>query len=149
MSDITKTVPEDIATELSLKLGSWRLIKTSDAYTDKVGGYNYHIIGPNYFKISSWELVQMIHCCGICVSTSAMIYDKYRGMGLGTLLNKLRIHLAAEAGYGCLMCTDIDSNIPQRKILAKNGWKDVHSFTNPRTGNVIHISLIDLKKGEQ
>lgn len=94
--------------------------------------------------VASFQLYPMINCCGICVSTQAEVAPEYRGRGLGTLLNSLRIDIARYLGYGLLLCTDVDSNEYQRRILKKNGWKDIHTFLNPRTKNKIHISVIGL-----
>lgn len=140
-------VPQDIKDSVTAILGTdkWYVSKGSDAFTDKIGGNIYFVVlGDSEVVVARWELVQMVHCCGICVSTSAQVDKNYSGKGLGTVLNQFRIHLARQLGYGCLMCTDIESNVAQRKILEKNGWKDVHSFVNPRTSNRVFISVIDL-----
>lgn len=93
---------------------------------------------------ASFKLVQMPGCCGICISTGAFVYEEYRGKGLGTLLNKLRIEMARQMGYGILMCTDVAKNKAQRKILTGNDWQDILYFTNPRTKNDIYVSVFDL-----
>jgi len=94
--------------------------------------------------IAEFTLVPMIGCCGICVSTRASVIPEYRGKGLGTLLNLLRIDIAREAGYSILLCTDIEKNEYQRKILRANGWRDLTSFINKRTKNHVYISCINL-----
>lgn len=93
---------------------------------------------------AEFHLQQLPGCCGVCVSTGAQVHHSYQKKGLGVLLNSLRIDMARELGFGVLLCTDKMTNKPQRKILAANGWKDVHKFINPRTGNTIAISLINL-----
>ena len=94
--------------------------------------------------LASFQLVQMIGCCGILVSTQSSVHRKLRGKGLGTVLNSLRVEMARNMGYGILLCTDVESNAAQRKILAKNGWQDIYDFKNPRTGNRVFISVINL-----
>jgi len=94
--------------------------------------------------IARFRLYPMINCCGICVSTEAMVQEGYRGRGLGTLLNNLRIDIARYLGYGLLMCTDVVTNTYQRKVLAHNGWRDVWRFVNPRTTNTVAVSVINL-----
>ena len=143
--DITQKVPKDLSDRISTILGCniWTLYEGSDDYTSKVGGHNYSLkLKDN--PVARWELLQMLHCCGICVSTSAYVHELYRNKDLGTVLNLLRIYQARKQGYGCLMCTDIESNTAQRKILKKNGWTDIHSFINPRTKNKILLSVINL-----
>ena len=122
-------------------------------YSDKSGSGKYRlIIGDtkhpfhNHSVISTWELWQMKNCCGICVSTAVQVAEPYRKIGIGELLNKVRIHTAKLDGYGLLLCTDVLSNEPQQKILKANGWDCVKEFKNPRTGNDIGIHTVDLSK---
>lgn len=95
--------------------------------------------------VATFELRQMINCCGICVSTAAFVHEEWRGFGLGTAMNSLRIDIARAAGYSLLLCTDIVSNEPQMKILASNGWKEIYRFVNQGTGNTIGIHVIPLR----
>lgn len=67
-----------------------------------------------------------------------------RGKGVATRLNQFRYDFAKHLGYGSLMCIDVETNLPQKRILKKNGWKDVHTFNNPRTGNQVAISIKDI-----
>lgn len=128
-----------------LEATNWTLTHTETAspYTEKLwtGSYVLELLGH---KVACFTLVPMINCCGICVSTSAEVWPNWRGQGIGTLLNSFRIDLARFLGYGVLLCTDIEKNTAQRKILQANGWKDVHKFVNPRTKNTIFISVVNL-----
>lgn len=94
--------------------------------------------------IASFTLVQLNGCCGICVSTGALVDTNFQGKGLGTLLNNFRQEIAKCQGYTVLLCTDQDKNERQRAILKKNGWKDVYKFTNKRTGNLLNITIKEL-----
>lgn len=94
--------------------------------------------------IAFFRLVQMPGCCGICISTESYVHSKFRKLGVGTVLNLLRIDLAKELGYGLLMCTDVESNEPQQRILKKNGWVKIETFANPRTKNIVAIHTITL-----
>lgn len=131
-----------------LGLNQWELTETRTKmdWSQKLDTGMYQLVQTfgKKEKIASFELYPMIHCCGICVSTQASVAPQYQGRGLGTLLNSLRIDIARFAGYGLLLCTDIESNTYQRKILARNGWKDIHKFINPRTKNTIFVSVINL-----
>ncbi len=98
----------------------------------------------NNIVISSFELVPMINCCGILVSTRVLVDKDYRNLGLGTILNSLRIDIARNLGYGVLLCTDVISNTYQQKVLSRNGWKLTHEFINPRTKNRIGVHIINL-----
>ena len=91
--------------------------------------------------ISQFKLIQMSGCCGICISTGTYVNPDFRGKGVNIILNNFRIDIAKHLGYGLLMCTDLKSNTPQMKTLDKNGWKHVHEFKNPRTGNILNITI--------
>lgn len=113
-------------------------------WADKVSTGIYCLKTSDGKTISTFRLEPMINCCGILISTAVEVTPSYRGRGLGTILNNLRIDIARFLGYGVLLCTDIANNEYQRKILNKNGWKDIFKFVNPRTKNVIFISVINL-----
>lgn len=97
--------------------------------------------------IATFYLVPMPGCCGIIISTSSYIDAAYRGKGLGTLLNTLRIHMAHYLGYTMVICTDIESNEPQAKILNKNGWQKLLSFVNRRTDNQVNLHSRETEPG--
>ena len=127
-------------------------VTTKSSYCEKLDVGKYELLvgeigdvkGTKTRVAASFELHPMINCCGICVSTKAFVAEGFRRKGLGTLLNNLRIEIARLNGYGLLLCTDVESNEAQRKVLAKNGWKDVHDFVNPWTQNKVFISVVNL-----
>ena len=142
-------VVEKITLQLNaiLQTDKWSLVV--NGYKDynlseklDLGEYKLDLEGVG--KIASFKLVPMPNCCGICVSTQANVHKDYQGKGIGTLLNSIRIDIARYLGYGCLMCTDVERNESQRRILSRNGWKDVYKFVNPRTQNTIFVSVINL-----
>ena len=94
--------------------------------------------------ISQFKLIQMTGCCGICISTGTYVNPDFRGKGVNIILNNFRIDIAKHLGYGLLMCTDLKSNTPQMKTLDKNGWKHIHEFKNPRTGNILNVTIKEL-----
>ena len=96
------------------------------------------------YQLSNFNLTQLPGCCGVCVSYHAWIADRLRGKGLGTLLCGIRKNIARALGYGCLLCTDVVDNIPQQRVLAKNGWKEIHKFENPRTQHDVNIHVVNL-----
>lgn len=94
--------------------------------------------------LASFELYKMPHCCAILVSCKAFVSEKFRNKRVGTTLNSLRQDLGRLLGYSTLMCTDINQNTHQRKLLETNGWKDIHTVKNKRTGNLVHVSVVNL-----
>lgn len=127
--------------------GSWKLTNiTENCYHSEklaVGKYELRMDGVEK-TIASFQLYPMINCCGICVSTQAFVVDHWRNKGLNTLLNSLRIDIARHLNYSVLLCTDVVDNSPQRRVLKKNGWRDICKFVNRRTGNTVAISVINL-----
>lgn len=141
-------------------------LKYKDELTKVLGSENYHFVnsesnvdkchGTWYLKVTKhnypqgqsiavFKMLRMPGCCGVCISTGSVIFENnFRGKGLGSILNRLRIDMARKAGYGILFCTDVEKNIPQRKILSKNGWSDIYQFNNPRTKNEVILSVIKL-----
>lgn len=111
-----------------------------------VGKYKVVIFNNDkyYGWISFFELYQMPHCCGICVSTASNVSPKFQKLGVATLLNQFRQDLALNLGYSIILCTDCDKNLAQKKVLQKNGWQDIFKFTNKRTRNVLNISVKQL-----
>lgn len=103
-------------------------------------------IGPRLTDfVAGWSLTDFSGCCGLLISTAATTAYGYSSKGLGTILNQMRLSIAKYWGYTTLIATDVGGNKPQRKILAKNNWKDVHSFVNRRTGNNVIVSVHDLR----
>ena len=111
---------------------------------DTFYGLKFEIIDLQGNLISTFRLLQMVGCCGICISTGTYVCPDFRGKGINIILNNFRIDIAKHLGYGLLMCTDLKSNTPQMKTLDKNGWKHIHEFKNPRTGNILNITIKEL-----
>lgn len=143
-------IVDKIQREISaiLKTEQWELldIQKKCNYSEKldVGKYCLRLSGAKPTIVATFELHPMVNCCGICVSTSASVQPDYRKRGLGTLLNRLRMDIARHNGYSLLLCTDVMDNTPQRRVLERNGWKDIYRFVNRRTGNPLYISVINL-----
>ncbi len=102
------------------------------------------VIDGRETSIAQFSLTEMPSCCAILISHAASVANEFKNRGLGTILNSFRIEIGKELGYSCLMCTDIESNISQRKILKKNGWDDIYSVKNQRTKNNVFLSVINL-----
>lgn len=101
-------------------------------------------IGSVTKTISTWQLYQLQHCCAFMVSCNVNVSEDYRGKRIGTILNQLRQDIGRLLGYSAILCTDIEKNEHQRKLLKTNGWKDIHSLVNKRTNNRIYLSVINI-----
>lgn len=97
------------------------------------------------FVVTSWTLGEMPGCCAFGISTGVQVPNTFRGRGINTISNQFRCRLARFCNYTKLLCTDVAHNEPERRTLAKNGWKDILTVKNRRTGNTVHLSMHDLE----
>lgn len=95
-------------------------------------------------NLAQFNLIEMPGCCGVCISFNSWINYPYRRKGVGTLLAEFRKKAANLLGYTVMLCTDVDSNIPQQRILDKLNWEQIYSFKNKRTGNNVNIHAVTL-----
>lgn len=101
-------------------------------------------VGEDKKLIAAWSLYQLQHCCAYMVSCRAMVCEEYRNKRIGTILNQLRQDIGRLLNYSAILCTDIEQNTNQRKLLKTNGWKDIHSLVNKRTNNRVYLSVINI-----
>lgn len=143
----TNEVPSGPATNIEAAspwLAELTMLLKEYVYMTKAGDQFYIKVGKT--TLSSFTLRQMPGCCVIGVSTGAQVHTKYRGKGVGTICNKMRMAIAKHQKYSALICTDVLTNEHQRKILAKNGWKDAFTLTNKKTNNNVALSYIVLEE---
>lgn len=95
-------------------------------------------------QISNFRLYKMPHCCAYMISCDVSVYAEFRNKRIGTILNQLRQDIGRLLGYSSFLCTDIEQNTNQRKLLATNGFKDIHNVVNKRTQNRVYLSVINL-----
>ena len=86
-----------------------------------------------------YELNPFPGCNQIVVSNHSWVAPEQRGKGLGDLIHKERLEHAKTLGYDYVICTVKADNVPQIKILEKNGWTLLDSFINRETTNQVLI----------
>jgi hypothetical protein len=136
MEDIIKDL--DKAIRLNLKA------KVSPFYDNdgKMNGGIFKIyLEEEGTLVSQFIIEPMGGCRGVCVSKKVSIEPQFRGMGYGTTLCQFREKLAMYFDYSAMICSVVDGNIPQEKIMLNNGWSVISSFHNKRTGNQVNIFL--------
>lgn len=104
----------------------------------------YFTIKSPYLIVSEFKLQPLPGCSSICLSTDSSVKEEFRGRGIASILNEFRKKIAKYLGYNVLMCTYIDDNLPQKKLLSKNGWTDLLSFDSSKTGHKINLSTVVL-----
>lgn len=148
ISSILKCNKEDIKFFINNSIeevGTIDFDKDEVAKNWELGSYNViQQIGEAKKSISSWKLYQLQHCCAFMVSCNVIVQESYRNKRIGTVLNQLRQDIGRLLGYSSIICTDIEQNINQRKLLYTNGWKDIYSVINKRTNNRVYLSVINI-----
>ena len=103
-------------------------------------GGSFFIYDNDFNKlVTKFILSPMAGCNGVCIARKVFIAPEYRGNGYGSIFCNLRGKIALKLGYSAIICTVVKGNIPQEKILAKNGYKNVGLFNNSKTGNDINV----------
>lgn len=86
-----------------------------------------------------FEFNQFPGCAQLLVSNHSYIKPEERNKGYGEAQQRIKLDMAAELGYNCIICTVHADNIPEISILKKNNWKFVHDFHNTETNKTIQI----------
>ena len=140
---LTKSEPAKWLLRVNGKLVTDDLVHVKEAVV--ANGFDLgHFSFLNGSGGAAWKMYEMPHCCGIIISCHAHINKDMRGLGLGRLMNSFRQDIARLLDYSLFFCTDIEANLPQRRLLKSAGFKDIYGFVNKRTGNLVHLSVIDL-----
>lgn len=95
-------------------------------------------------KYGSCEISDLPGCDQIGVSHSAFILPEYRHKGWGSVNHLARLYRMSDMHYDAALCTTKSDNIPQIRILAKNGWKRLYTFHSRKTGSSVILWLRDL-----
>lgn len=86
-----------------------------------------------------YELNPFPGCNQIVVSNHSLVYKHKRGNGIGSKEHTDRLAKIKFLGYDYVICTVKSDNAPQRHILEKNEWRQLDSFTNSETGNLVFL----------
>ncbi len=141
-TDILFYISDRENTNITDQIGELKYEKSSDwslgMYTVKQKFTDKEVV------ISTFKLYELPHCCAFMVSCNVMVQGPYRNKRIGTILNSLRQDIGRLLGYSSILCTDIETNVNQRKLLATNGWRDIYAVLNKRTKNKVYLSVIDI-----
>lgn len=83
-------------------------------------------------------------CAQLIVSNHAWVQPSKRNQGYGQEQQRVKLDMAAELGYNCIICTVDAKNTVEKHILKKNGWKHVHTFHNTESLKFIEIWIRDI-----
>lgn len=91
--------------------------------------------------ICSFKIGTLYTCCGIAVASNFNINYPYNNHDLYKFFNKLKEDLCKVWGYSTILCTERDHNKVHKKLMKRNKYKIINSFTNIRTENKINIFI--------
>jgi predicted acetyltransferase len=78
-------------------------------------------------------------CNQVAVSHGLLMKPEYRGKGFGKEEQKLFQEELKRLAYDYVLCTVVESNKAQNKILQETGWLFLAEFKSSYTGNNIRI----------
>lgn len=105
-----------------------------------INGGKFRVIdNTNNLLVTYFVLSQMRGCNGVCISSNVVVEEEYRGNGLGTKFNYFREVLAKKMNYSLMLCTVVDGNEKQEKIMNKQGWTICTKFLNLKTKNTVKL----------
>ena len=85
------------------------------------------------------EITTMPGCSQICIFHNVFVKPEARNKGIGSRAHYERLCEARALGYQMALCTVISSNIAQKKILSKAGWKYHQFFNSEKTENPVEL----------
>lgn len=94
--------------------------------------YDYHV--------ASFILEHLPSCGGILLSTNSWVNQSFRGKGVGSLMQEMKLWIASRLEASMLLATAIIGNEAEEALLGKHGWKQVGpSFRNVHTENDVQM----------
>lgn len=79
-------------------------------------------------KVATFCFESFPGCWWIVCSTESYVEMKFRGRGIGTRLNSLRVKAASLVGFKRMLATVRDDNEPQIGVLLRNDWRRTTTF---------------------
>lgn len=81
---------------------------------------------------------QVAHCHGF------FVHNDRRGRGLAHDLKTHQNLMLSRLGYDFATCTVCASNVAQKKVLARAGWRSLASFVSSKTGEQVELWGVDV-----
>lgn len=145
LAEVLECKPSDIKFEISTDGRNYNPLTIFPSQPGAEWSMGNYVVSISKSTISTFKMYQMPHCCAYAISCNVYVEQRFRNKGIGKILNRFRIDAAKLMGFSALLCTDVDHNGFQRKVLEANNWIDVHTIINSRTDNVVHLSAINLR----
>lgn len=103
---------------------------------------------PNQYTVllAEFNMLDFATTESIAIVSRVYVEEKFRGLGLGQYLHKLRIAFAKEEKIDFLMVITIQTNDVQNHIMKKNGWKIIKSYTTSQYKQKVYLWMLDINK---
>ncbi len=98
--------------------------------TERAIDHPHHTYVNGRDAIGEFYLSDLPGNAEVGVSHGTYIHELHRGRGIGQQQHADRLAEATKLGYLALVCTVNSSNLAEKHILSKNGWKSVWTFKN-------------------
>ena len=100
-------------------------------------------LGKDYYydsHVASFILEFLPSCGGVLLSNNSWVNQAFRGKGVGSLMQEMKMWIANKLEVSMLLATVIVGNEAEEALLGKHGWKPVGpSFRNVHTENDIRM----------
>jgi hypothetical protein len=90
--------------------------------------------------VASFILEHLPNCGGILLSNNSWVNQAFRGKGVGSLMQEMKMWIASRLEASMLLATVIVGNEAEEALLGKHGWKQVGPpFRNVHTENDVQM----------
>lgn len=96
--------------------------------------------------IAKFACTPMSGCYAIVLFHSTAVNDLVRGLGIASVLQRLRLESAKVSGFSYAQCTTNSKNDVQNKLLTKFGWEPIKKFNNIKTGNEVIYWMKEIER---
>lgn len=98
----------------------------------------------NGVQVACGELTSLPGCSQAVVFHGAFVLPQHRNAGVGKAAHQARLQEARELLYDAGICTVVESNEYQSRILQATGWTQVLRFYSRRSKQYIQIWVCQL-----
>ena len=88
---------------------------------------------------AAFEIDSLPSQCQVAICHGFFVKPEARGMGKAHIAKKAQAEILKSLAYDYAICTVMDSNWPQKRVLEKAGWACLASFYSARQDEQIEI----------
>ncbi len=137
--------------KLEIKVDKWHnqiaamLPLDNPRVTSRYGDHHtiYFDVTENGNEVARFALSFLHGCKGVLISHSILVYEPYRGLGIGSAVQEINHIISKDLKATVLLSTVVKNNKIQHRAM--KGWTKVDVFDNIRTGNTINVFTTKVK----